>query len=124
MIIGLTGGIGSGKSTVARAFGELGVGWVDADDIARAREAGLPTVPTKLGRELLTNPFLRADDPAPAEYGAWIARRVARDIMELYGVRPALHREQRRRHRPVQALRHRQRRRRAWPGPTCPGPGR
>lgn len=35
MIIGLTGGIGSGKSTVARAFGTRGIGWVDADDIAR-----------------------------------------------------------------------------------------
>lgn len=35
MIIGLTGGIGSGKSTVARAFGSLGIGWVDADDVAR-----------------------------------------------------------------------------------------
>lgn len=35
MIVGLTGGIGSGKSTVARAFGERGIGWVDADDIAR-----------------------------------------------------------------------------------------
>ncbi|MGM0831390.1 MAG: dephospho-CoA kinase [Pseudomonadota bacterium] len=35
MIIGLTGGIGSGKSTVARAFAELGIGWVDADDVAR-----------------------------------------------------------------------------------------
>ena len=35
MIVGLTGGIGSGKSTVARAFAELGVPWVDADDVAR-----------------------------------------------------------------------------------------
>lgn len=35
MIVGLTGGIGSGKSTVARAFGERGIGWVDADDVAR-----------------------------------------------------------------------------------------
>ncbi|MBR2514440.1 MAG: dephospho-CoA kinase [Halomonas sp.] len=35
MIVGLTGGIGSGKSTVARAFGALGIGWVDADDVAR-----------------------------------------------------------------------------------------
>ena len=34
-IIGLTGGIGSGKSTVARMFGALGVHWVDADDVAR-----------------------------------------------------------------------------------------
>ncbi|TVU73887.1 MULTISPECIES: dephospho-CoA kinase [Cobetia] len=34
-IIGLTGGIGSGKSSVARLFGELGIHWVDADDVAR-----------------------------------------------------------------------------------------
>lgn len=34
-IIGLTGGIGSGKSSVARLFGELGIQWVDADDVAR-----------------------------------------------------------------------------------------
>lgn len=35
MIVGLTGGIGSGKSTVARAFGERGIAWIDADDVAR-----------------------------------------------------------------------------------------
>ena len=35
-----------------------------AQDIARWRGAGLPTVPAKLERELKTNPFLRADDPA------------------------------------------------------------
>ncbi|RBP72678.1 dephospho-CoA kinase [Marinobacter nauticus] len=34
-VIGLTGGIGSGKSTVARMLGALGVHWVDADDVAR-----------------------------------------------------------------------------------------
>ncbi|SEM19402.1 dephospho-CoA kinase [Halomonas caseinilytica] len=34
-IIGITGGIASGKSTVARAFARLGIPWVDADDIAR-----------------------------------------------------------------------------------------
>ncbi|TYL47920.1 dephospho-CoA kinase [Marinomonas sp. IMCC 4694] len=34
-IIGLTGGIGSGKSTVAKCFFELGIQNVDADDIAR-----------------------------------------------------------------------------------------
>lgn len=35
-----------------------------AEEIRTRREAGQPTVPTKLARELLTNPFLRADDPA------------------------------------------------------------
>lgn len=34
-IVGLTGGIGSGKSMVASFFGSLGVHWVDADDVAR-----------------------------------------------------------------------------------------
>ena len=35
-----------------------------AADITRARAADLPTVPFGLARELATNPFLRADDPA------------------------------------------------------------
>src|SRR4051794_4070995 len=34
-LVGLTGGIASGKSTVARAFGALGVPVVDADQLAR-----------------------------------------------------------------------------------------
>jgi len=32
-----------------------------ADDIERKRAAGIPTVPTRLDRELAANPFLRAD---------------------------------------------------------------
>lgn len=35
LIIGVTGGIASGKSTVARSFERHAVPWVDADDIAR-----------------------------------------------------------------------------------------
>ena len=35
MLIGLTGGIGSGKSTVADLFGELGAVVIKADDLAR-----------------------------------------------------------------------------------------
>lgn len=35
-----------------------------ADEIAAKRAAGEPTVPALLERELATNPFLRADDPA------------------------------------------------------------
>jgi len=35
LIIGLTGGVGSGKSTVAKMFQELGIDIIDADVIAR-----------------------------------------------------------------------------------------
>ena len=59
-IIGLTGGIGSGKSTVAGLFKSLGVHAVDADDVARevvdlARKDGFDVVvvnrnPSKIKR--------------------------------------------------------------------------
>ncbi|WP_417792023.1 dephospho-CoA kinase [Stutzerimonas xanthomarina] len=44
-VLGLTGGIGSGKSTVVDAFGRLGVHWVDADHAARwVVEPGRPAL--------------------------------------------------------------------------------
>ncbi len=52
--IGLTGGIGSGKSTVARCLVELGAGLVDTDAIARE----------------LTLPGGAAIEPLRAEFGA------------------------------------------------------
>ena len=57
-----------------------------AEEIADKRARGEPTVPTTLARELATNPFLRADDPAiiarwggstPAE--TFAALRAAKD---------------------------------------------
>ncbi|MGO2131945.1 MAG: dephospho-CoA kinase [Halomonas sp.] len=44
LIIGVTGGIASGKSTVARSFERHAVPWVDADDVAR--EVVAPGTPT------------------------------------------------------------------------------
>lgn len=59
VIIGLTGGIGSGKSTVARQFGSLGVHWVDADDVAReVVEPGMPAlvaIADHFGEDILTD---------------------------------------------------------------------
>ena len=43
MIVGLTGSIGSGKSTAAATFAELGIDVIDADTIAR--EVVLPGSP-------------------------------------------------------------------------------
>ncbi|ODM31884.1 dephospho-CoA kinase [Marinobacter adhaerens] len=58
-IAGLTGGIGSGKSTVARLFGEHGVHWVDADDVAReVVEPGTPAlerISEHFGKNILTS---------------------------------------------------------------------
>ena len=45
MVVGLTGGIGSGKSTVSRLFEQLGVPVVDADVVAReVVEPGQPAL--------------------------------------------------------------------------------
>lgn len=59
MIVGLTGGIGSGKSTVARAFGERGIGWVDADDVAREvvapGEPALAEIRNRFGDGVITD---------------------------------------------------------------------
>lgn len=59
-LVGLTGGIGSGKSEVAAAFAARGVDVLDADEIAHAisrrGEAGHRAVVESLGRE-----FLRED---------------------------------------------------------------
>ena len=44
-IVALTGGIGSGKSTVANAFADLGINVIDADIIARqVVEPGAPAL--------------------------------------------------------------------------------
>jgi dephospho-CoA kinase len=55
--IGLTGGIASGKSTVARRFSELGVPVIDADESSRSVVApgqpGLSQVVKTFGSEVL-----------------------------------------------------------------------
>lgn len=55
--VGLTGGIGSGKSTVAQAFVALGAGLVDTDQIARRLTApdgaALPLLADAFGADIL-----------------------------------------------------------------------
>lgn len=56
-VVGLTGGIASGKSTVARAFAELGVPVIDADELAREVVApgseGLTEIVSTFGEHVL-----------------------------------------------------------------------
>ncbi|KJG21698.1 dephospho-CoA kinase [Photobacterium iliopiscarium] len=57
MVIGLTGGIGSGKTTVANVFTEYGIDLIDADIIARDVVAigsgGLARITEKFGNRIL-----------------------------------------------------------------------
>lgn len=58
LIIGLTGGIGSGKSEVCRRFAALGISIIDADVVAReVVEPGMPAleqIQKYFGNEILT----------------------------------------------------------------------
>lgn len=56
--VGLTGGIGSGKSTVAGIFAELGVEIIDADlaarEVVEPPSAALDAISARYGEEILT----------------------------------------------------------------------
>ena len=56
-VVGLTGGIGSGKSTVARLFAELGVVVVDTDEIAHEltgpNGAAMPDITAAFGQSIM-----------------------------------------------------------------------
>ena len=58
-IVGLTGGIGSGKSTVAALFAKLGVACVDTDAIAHALTAAdgraMATIRARLGAQFIAS---------------------------------------------------------------------
>lgn len=58
LCVGLTGGIGSGKTTVANMFAKLGAAVIDADVIAREVVAsgtlGLTAIVTHFGQDILT----------------------------------------------------------------------
>jgi dephospho-CoA kinase len=58
MLIGLTGGIGAGKSTIAKRFAELGAHVVDADVMARRAvdpgTAALTAIENRFGRDVIS----------------------------------------------------------------------
>ena len=58
LIIGLTGGIGSGKTTVANLFAELGISIIDADQVAREvvepSTSALQQITARYGQQVIT----------------------------------------------------------------------
>ena len=60
LVIALTGGIGSGKSTVAAILGELGAAIIDADEIAHRLTAPGQSGARAIGEQFDTG-YLRAD---------------------------------------------------------------
>ena len=58
LIIGLTGGIGSGKTSVAKIFQTLGIDIIDTDEIAheltQADGEAIPYIKEIFGREYIT----------------------------------------------------------------------
>ncbi len=97
--IALTGGIGSGKSTVASILAELGAVIVDADKVAREvvepGTSGFDAVVERFGSEILLpdgaidRPALGrivfADDAARADLNAIVHPRVGSRMQELIG---------------------------------------
>ncbi|HUW25319.1 MAG TPA: dephospho-CoA kinase [Gallionella sp.] len=59
LMVGLTGGIGSGKSTVAALFAERGAGIIDTDAIAhyltQVNGTAIPSIRTAFGNDYFTN---------------------------------------------------------------------
>lgn len=59
LVVGLTGGIGSGKSAAMKFFSDLAVPCIDADDVARTvvdpGQPALQTITQRYGQHLLTS---------------------------------------------------------------------
>jgi len=85
--VGLTGGIGSGKSEVAKAFADLGADVVDADAVAHAvsapEEAGHTAVVDAFGTECL--------QPDGAIDRSWLRERAFADPVFRDRLERALH---------------------------------
>ncbi|MDO5067477.1 MAG: dephospho-CoA kinase [Propionibacteriaceae bacterium] len=102
MRIGLTGGIASGKSTVARELERLGAYIIDADVLAREvvepGTPGLAAVIERFGPQMLTpegtldrerlGSIVFADDAARADLNAIIHPRVRQRAKELEATAP------------------------------------
>ncbi len=82
--IGLTGNIGSGKSTVAKLFAERGAAVIDADKLARDATRDpevLRQIAEQLGTDLVTNGQLDRDATAKRVFNDEDARQTLNNII-------------------------------------------
>lgn len=103
LVIGLTGGIGSGKSTVARYFAELGVPVIDADAVSRELVArggdALREIVARFGHDVLhTDGTLDRARLRERVFHHPAERRALEDILH-----PRIYEEMRRRIRSLRA---------------------
>lgn len=85
-VLGLTGGIGMGKSTAAQLFHERGVQVVESDELARRLvepgQAALAEIESAFGRAILApDGQLRRDELAQIVFGDSAARKRLEDIL-------------------------------------------
>jgi dephospho-CoA kinase len=84
-VLGITGGIGSGKSTVAFLFAQLGAAVIDADKIARRLlwQNGIcfPTVVALFGKKILTGGRIDRKKLASIVFGDSVQRRKLEEII-------------------------------------------
>jgi dephospho-CoA kinase len=85
--IGLTGGIGSGKSSAARLFAALGAGVVDVDDISHAMTRSGGAAMTDIEREFGAH----AIAPDGSLNRAWMRERIFQDAAAKDKLEAILH---------------------------------
>ncbi len=89
-IVGLTGGIGSGKTTVARAFGDIGVPLFIADEVAGSLLANDPSIIEKV-KELIGASAYTVIDGIETPDRKFIAGKVFKDKLILEDLNSIIH---------------------------------
>ncbi|SCY13335.1 dephospho-CoA kinase [Nonlabens sp. Hel1_33_55] len=95
-VIGLTGGIGSGKSTVARAFQKLGVPVYIADEASKRILSEHPNAISQVTSLLGESAYVLNEDQHKVPNRKWIASKVFTDkklLVDLNGILHPLVRE-------------------------------
>ena len=84
--VGLTGGIGCGKTTVADLFAGLGAAVIDTDDIARALTApggAAPDIQVTVSRPIIVGYTIHPGDQLESEGNAYGTTQIVENFFNL-----------------------------------------